>query len=211
MSNLIRRVHPAEARKFLPSRGDFPCGQLLNLKALLFFKMWRMLHALPYTDKGSPDSNMCVPLLSASLHGVFLGQISKILLDPRQVLMEHFSLLFVMLVMVCILSIAVIIIWLLKLVFISGEQASFRQVMVWKLYALLCQEQIELRPCMKFIYKGNAWILQSRVGSLMFFTYTSCYRWRGLFMWKTQFIAQQSDSRCIFLHYQNLRNILSYL
>lgn len=90
-----------------------------------------MLHALSYTDKSSSDINMCVPLLNTSLHDLSpIGQIPKTLLDTRQVFMEHFSVLFVMLIMhlVCILSAAVIIVWLLKLVFISGEQAGFRQL-----------------------------------------------------------------------------------
>lgn len=74
-----------------------------------------------------------------------------------------------MLVMLlCILSTAVIIVWLLKLVFTSAEQASFRQLWYKKLYAFLYQEQIVLRPCMKFIHKDYACILQNKIGGLMF-------------------------------------------
>lgn len=56
---------------------------------------------------------MCVSLLNTSLDDLLsqIGQISKTLLSTRQVFMEHFGVLFVMLVMhlVCILSTAVII------------------------------------------------------------------------------------------------------
>lgn len=94
--------------------------------------MHRMFHTLSSTDKSSSNSNMCVSLLNTSLDDLLsqIGQISKTLLSTRQVFMEHFSVLFVMLVMhlVCILSTAVIIFWLLRLVFISGEQASCRQL-----------------------------------------------------------------------------------
>lgn len=72
-----------------------------------------MLHALSYTDESSSDNNTCVPLLSTSLHDLsHIGQISKTLLDTRQVFMELFGVLFVMLVMhlACILSAAVVII-----------------------------------------------------------------------------------------------------
>lgn len=91
-----------------------------------------MFHTLSYTDKSSSDSNTCVSLLNTLLHDLLshIGQISKTFLDTRQVFMEHFGVLFVMLVThpVCILSTAVIIVWLLELVFISREQASFRQL-----------------------------------------------------------------------------------
>lgn len=54
----------------------------------------------------------------STLHDLLshIGQISKTLFDTRQAFMEHFSVLFVMLVMhlVCILSTAVIIFWLLN-------------------------------------------------------------------------------------------------